>query len=177
MPRSRIFGIYILLAATALGAGILVAQIFGTSVTLPSGYTTPTAAVAQAATVATPTAAVRPTAARSIASTPATTGASTTAPSPEPPTTPPTDLPSATPALTLAPTDLPSATPVPTLAPTEPPTAAADPGYIEYTVERGDILKAIAERYGVTIGEIIAINQIPNPDSLVVGSVIHVPKK
>ena len=168
MPRNRIFGIYVLLGVAALGAGMLVAQFFGTSASLPSGYTTP-AAVAQATALAAPTAAPHPTEAISSAPTPATTGAPTAAPSPEPPT--------ATPAPTLAPSDPPAATSAPTLAPTEPPTAASDPDYIEYTVQRGDILKDIAQRHGVTIEEILAVNHIPNPDSLVVASVIRIPRK
>ena len=37
MPRSRMFAIYVLLAVFALGSGLLIAQFFGTSATLPSG--------------------------------------------------------------------------------------------------------------------------------------------
>jgi LysM repeat protein len=44
-------------------------------------------------------------------------------------------------------------------------------------VQRGDSLKLIAQRYGVTVRDIIAVNQIPNPDSLNVGSVVRIPKK
>ena len=49
--------------------------------------------------------------------------------------------------------------------------------YVDYTVQKGDILKLIAQKYGVTVAEILAVNQIANPDSLNVGSVIHIPKK
>jgi LysM repeat protein len=65
----------------------------------------------------------------------------------------------------------------PTLPPTEAPAPTAAAEYVEYTVQRGDSLKLIAQRYGVTVRDIIAVNQIPNPDSLNVGSVVRIPKK
>jgi spore germination protein len=42
-------------------------------------------------------------------------------------------------------------------------------------VQRGDLLKQIAARYGVSIASILAINDIPNPDSLRVGQVLVIP--
>lgn len=145
MPRSRIFGLYLLLVVVALGAGMLVARFLGTSPTLPSAYTTPLPAA--------PTAVVAASATAVPASVPAVvvSPASPTALS---------ALPTATLELPLAPT----ATPAPTGL-----------GYIEYTVQRGDILKAIATQHDTTIEEILAINQIPNPDSLEVASVIRIP--
>ncbi len=56
-------------------------------------------------------------------------------------------------------------------------TAEATGGFAEYTVQRGDILQAIAKQYGVTVKDIIANNQIANPDSLRVGQVLRIPKK
>jgi LysM repeat protein len=44
-----------------------------------------------------------------------------------------------------------------------------------YTVHRGDILKDIAARYGVSMASIMAINDIPNPDSLRIGQVLVIP--
>jgi LysM repeat protein len=48
-------------------------------------------------------------------------------------------------------------------------------GYRTYTVQRGDILKQIAARYGVSMTSIMAINTIPNPDSLRIGQVLTIP--
>ena len=169
MPRSRMFAIYGVLAVVALGSGMLIARLFGTSAAVPSGYTTPVTAASQPASEplpptapsagqvasTTPSAALTPTAG-STTPAPATTASPTALPTTEastptavPPTAPPTDAPA--------------------------PTAAAE--YVEYTVQRGDSLKIIAERYGVTIRDIISVNQIPNPDSLTVGSVLQIPKK
>jgi LysM repeat protein len=153
MPRSRIFAIYGLLAVFALGSGLLIARFFGTSTVLPSGYATPDAIVSQLSTE--PPAPTAPSAGQVAAVTPS------AAPSPTPgATSAPT---------TAAPPTAPPATEAPA------PTAAAN--YVEYTVQRGDSLKIIAGKYGVTIRDIIAINQIPNPDSLTVGSVLRIPKK
>jgi LysM repeat protein len=60
--------------------------------------------------------------------------------------------------------------PTPTPTPTRPGAA-----YRTYVVQRGDILKQIAARYGVSMASIIAINNIPNPDSLQVGQVLNIP--
>jgi LysM repeat protein len=49
-------------------------------------------------------------------------------------------------------------------------------GYIEYTVQKGDLLNSIAKRHNVTAKDILAINQINNPDSLTVGQVLRIPK-
>jgi LysM repeat protein len=138
---------------------MLVAQFFGTNVSLPSGYATP-APVAQATAPAVPTAAIGPTQGPAGSPTAITVAAPTAASAP-----------------TLAPSQPPAASPEPTVPPTATPALASDPNYIEYTVQRGDILKDIAQRHGVTIGEIMAVNQIPNPDSLVVASVIRIPRK
>jgi LysM repeat protein len=63
-------------------------------------------------------------------------------------------------------------------APTAEPTAAASQGgFVEYTVQRGDELLALANKFGVTVKEIIANNEIANPDSLRVGQVLRIPKK
>ena len=41
-----------------------------------------------------------------------------------------------------------------------------------YAVETGDTLGAIAVKYNITVAEILDANEIPNPDSLVVGQVL-----
>lgn len=84
--------------------------------------------------------------------------------------------------LSLAPT----ATIVPTRAPaateeaTDVPTALlvasptpADP--LLHTVQAGDTLGAIAQAYGVSVEELIAANDLVNPDALAVGQTLVVP--
>jgi len=64
----------------------------------------------------------------------------------------------------------------PAPAPPPPPRTIPRPvGYRTYTVQRGDILKQIAARYGVSMASIMAINSIPNPDSLRIGQVLTIP--
>lgn len=65
--------------------------------------------------------------------------------------------------------------PAPSAAPSASPTAG--PPFIEYTVQKGDLLYTIAKRHGVSIQDILAINQIARPDSLNVGDVIRIPTK
>jgi nucleoid-associated protein YgaU len=170
MPRSRMIAIYGFLAVFALGAGLLIAKLFGTSATLPSGYATPIAAASPAATE--PPAPTAPSAGQVAAPAP------TIAPSPTAGAAAPATAIAASPTALLE-TEAPATeAPAPTaMPPTAPPAPTAAPDYVEYTVQRGDSLKGIAEKYGVTIREIIAINQIPNPDSLTVGSVLRIPKK
>jgi LysM repeat protein len=163
MPRSRTLTIYALLFAFALGAGILVANFFGSTDVLPSGYSaSPVATTVSTEVVSTPTT-VTPTVVVS--------------PSPEPeaalsPTESPTLL--ATEAPSAQPTAEPTAEP-PT-ATAEQPTVVPEATMIEYTVQKGDTLKSIAEAHGVTIRDILALNQIENPDSLNVGTVLRIPK-
>jgi LysM repeat protein len=99
------------------------------------------------------------------------------APTNAPPTAAATSAPStvATPELS----NTPAATAVPTIAPTSVPTTTPTLAgeFVEYTVQRGDELLQLAKKYNVTVKEIMANNQIPNPDSLVVGQVLRIPKK
>jgi|SRR5579872_7470047 len=79
---------------------------------------------------------------------------------------------------TLAPPTLTPVPPTPTAAPTVAPTPVASPTPRDprsYTVQRGDELKQIAAQYDVSIWTIIDANDIPNPDSLKVGQVLHIP--
>ena len=142
------FGIYAFVGIVALSAGMLIARVFGSNANLPAGYLTPTPVIGQAEAAAPATPTPAATPAPSV-----TAGATSTL------------TPTVSPATATA-------LPTSTVPPTAPPA-----GYIEYTVQRGDILKAIAQKYGVTVEEILAINQIPNPDSLNVASVISIPKK
>jgi len=63
-------------------------------------------------------------------------------------------------------------TPAPAPAPAPRPVG---PSYRTYVVQRGDILKQIAARYGVSMASILALNTIPNPDSLTIGQVLTIP--
>jgi murein DD-endopeptidase MepM/ murein hydrolase activator NlpD len=45
----------------------------------------------------------------------------------------------------------------------------------EYTVQPNDILSSIADRFGVTVEELVAANQLINPDQLEVGQVLIIP--
>jgi LysM repeat protein len=73
---------------------------------------------------------------------------------------------------TLVPPD-PTPKPTPMAAgPSPTPTPKAER---TYTVQPGDELKHIAADYKVSIWKIIAVNDIPNPDSLRVGQELHIP--
>lgn len=63
---------------------------------------------------------------------------------------------------------LPSETPVATVAP-------GREGLETYEVQSGDTLGAIADAFGVTIDEIIAVNDLENPDVLDVGDIVFIP--
>jgi hypothetical protein len=90
-----------------------------------------------------------------------------------------------TPAITLAPTPLGSATPVvassspsasviQTAEPTVTPAPTATPRL--YRVKSGDTLGRIAQRFKVTVGDILAANpEITDPDQIIPGQVIVIP--
>ena len=60
--------------------------------------------------------------------------------------------------------------------PSEAPAATNAPANLaEYTIQPGDELLNIAKRYQVNMEDILAINQIDNPDSLRVGQVLRIP--
>ncbi|MEO8394982.1 MAG: LysM peptidoglycan-binding domain-containing protein [Chloroflexota bacterium] len=54
--------------------------------------------------------------------------------------------------------------------PSLPPTGAQD-----YTVESGDTLSAIANANGLTVDTLLSVNNLSNPDNLLIGQVIHLP--
>ncbi len=68
------------------------------------------------------------------------------------------------------PTPVPTATPKPIPSPTPIPTSAV------YTVESGDTLQIIADEFGVSINEIIEINEIEDANALYVGQVLLIPR-
>jgi len=76
-------------------------------------------------------------------------------------------LPSLTPSLTPTPTATPTFTATPT------PTATATP--VIYLVQKGDTLKAIAERYGITVVAIMAQNDLGHPNQLRAGDRLVIP--
>lgn len=45
-----------------------------------------------------------------------------------------------------------------------------------YVIQPGDTLFSIAQRFGVTLNDLIALNQFPNPEQLVVGQAILIPQ-
>lgn len=82
----------------------------------------------------------------------------------------------------IAPSAAPSAAPVvPSTAPSAPPappaaTATTAPAAgRKYAVQSGDTLSAIAERFGVTIQQIIDANRLQNPDLLLPGQELIIP--
>jgi LysM repeat protein len=165
MPRNRIFVLYALLVIFALGAGLLVARGLGPKAVLLTDYAT------AETTVSTSEAAV--------STSEGTAGQQATATFPAASTANPT-IENAVTATVAAPTAInsPTSPASATEAPaTIEPTAIPGSGFVEYTIQRGDILKTIAERHEVTIQDILAVNEIPNPDSLTVGAVIRIPKK
>ncbi len=61
-----------------------------------------------------------------------------------------------------------------------PPAAPPGPmrplvSVLKYTVRPGDTLRTIAEQFGVTVGELIAANQLADPDALVAGQALAIP--
>lgn len=54
---------------------------------------------------------------------------------------------------------------------------AGDVTYIEYVVQRGDLLVTIAQRFGVSVDAILAINDVRNPSSLTVGQTLRIPRR
>lgn len=154
LHRNTVIAVCALFCAIAVGAGLFVANMSKQSglITQQSGIditTLPTDIAAAAPT----TIADEPT----VASAPVPTSAPIAVIDPAEPTATSRPMPTSAPAATAA------------------PTGDAAP-YIEYTVQKGDLLNNIAKKYNVTTKDILAINQISNADSLTVGQIIRIPK-
>ncbi|HYN89146.1 MAG TPA: LysM peptidoglycan-binding domain-containing protein [Ardenticatenaceae bacterium] len=65
-------------------------------------------------------------------------------------------------------------------APTTSASATIGPdtprGPIVYTVQAGDSLSAIADRFGVTLAELMVVNGIADPNMIYVGQKLHIPQ-
>lgn len=62
--------------------------------------------------------------------------------------------------------------------PTVAPTAAAPSGTVpgqKYVVKEGDTLADIANSFGVTVADLIAANNLTNPDVIIVGQELIIP--
>ncbi|MDX8047738.1 LysM peptidoglycan-binding domain-containing protein, partial [Gracilibacillus sp. S3-1-1] len=55
-----------------------------------------------------------------------------------------------------------------------PSGGSSGPKTTTYTVKSGDNLSSIAQRFGMTLSEIIALNNISDPDKLQIGQVLKV---
>ncbi len=69
----------------------------------------------------------------------------------------------------------PSATALPAAETSEGEIPSEQMGFEQYTVQPGDSLTGIAEEYGTTIEEILAFNDLEDPDALTVGMVLNIP--
>lgn len=87
------------------------------------------------------------------------------------PTGPPATTRTPGPAQSLAPTSTPA--PGATEAPSTGPTAG--PEGTTYTVQSGDTLYSIAQRYGVTVAAVSAANGVSDPAQIAVGQVLTIP--
>ena len=68
-----------------------------------------------------------------------------------------------------------TATPVPTATVRPTPSITPYPTAAMYTVEQGDTLAKIAEQFGVTVDEILQLNNIVNRNSISVGDKLKIP--
>ena len=67
----------------------------------------------------------------------------------------------------------PTAAPTPT--PTPRPRATPTVTPVLYTVQPGDVLSTIADRFGVLVEDIVAANGLVDPDVLAVGEELEIP--
>lgn len=78
-----------------------------------------------------------------------------------------------TPTFTFTPSPSPTGTPTPTHTPTLTPTP--EPPYILHRVRLGENLTEIANRYGVTIEAVMALNGLASPDGIQYGTDLKIP--
>ena len=85
-------------------------------------------------------------------------------------------VPTATPQLLVVPpTPVAAPTPSPQLTTAPTPTPLPPPAPIEYVVQPGDTLTAIAEEFGVTVNALADLNEIENPNAISVGQRLLIP--
>lgn len=73
---------------------------------------------------------------------------------------------------------LPTAPTVPTPPPVTPGPPPVTPGRVEYVVQPGDTMYLIAQRFGVSLDELIRANpQIANPDIIYPGEIVYIPRR
>ena len=159
LHRNTLITVCALFCAIAVGAGLFVANLSKQSGLITQQAADTTSLPTSTATESTPIA-DEPT----TASAPTPTGAPIAALDQAEPTATSQPVPTS-----VAPPE--GAEPAATAAPTGD-TAA----YIEYTVQKGDLLNDIAKKYNVTTKAILAINEISNADSLTIGQVLRIPK-
>jgi LysM repeat protein len=83
-----------------------------------------------------------------------------------------------TPATTFRPTPglTSGTTPRPSVEPTTTPIPSATPAIArQYKVKRGDTLRSIAQRFGITKAAILAVNDLGNPPTVTPGDTINIP--
>jgi len=75
------------------------------------------------------------------------------------------------------PTPTPTTTPTPPIAPTpyHTPMPSPTPGPFLYTVQDGDTLAGIADAHGVSLEELVAANDLANPNLIHAGQVLVIP--
>jgi LysM repeat protein len=159
LHRNTLIAVCAIFCAIAVGAGLFVATL-----SKQSGLITQQAADITSLPTGT---AAEPT---PIADEP------TTASAPTPTSAPIAAIDSAEPTATSQPAPTsPTSTEGGVSAATAAPTGATAT-YIEYTVQKGDLLNDIAKKYNVTTKAILAINEISNADSLTIGQVLRIPR-
>jgi spore germination protein len=84
--------------------------------------------------------------------------------------------PTPTPSPTPTPTPIPSPSPTPTPTPTPSPSPSPTPiPTINYTVLPGDTLFKIAQKFNTTVGTLVSLNNITDPNLIIAGQVLLVP--
>lgn len=51
------------------------------------------------------------------------------------------------------------------------------PAYIDYVVKRGDSLFVLSKNFGISVADIVRINSIHNPNLIIVGQTLKMPRK
>lgn len=116
-----------------------------------------------------------PTDTATATNTPSRTPTATRTPTPtRTPTNTPTFTRTPTPTRTKTPTPVPTITTVMLITPTETPCSPAQ-GWLPYTIQNGDTLFSIAQRYGVSVDSLAAGNCITKQTIIYAGSTLLVP--